>query len=45
LFDAVGQPLSPSFACGRGGRLYRYDIAMALQVGANASSIPVSPMR
>ena len=34
LFDAVGQPLSPSFAYGRGRRLYRYYIAMALQVGA-----------
>jgi len=37
LFDALGQPMSPTFAYGRGGALYRYYIAMALQVGAGAS--------
>ena len=35
LFDAAGQPLSPSFAYGRKGRLYRYYIGMELQVGAD----------
>jgi DNA invertase Pin-like site-specific DNA recombinase len=33
LFDAISQPMSPSFAYGKGGMLYRYYIAMALQVG------------
>jgi DNA invertase Pin-like site-specific DNA recombinase len=33
LFDANSQPMSPSFAYGKGGMLYRYYIAMALQVG------------
>jgi len=37
IFDAVGQPMSPSFAYGKGGRLYRYYIAMALQTGANVA--------
>jgi site-specific DNA recombinase len=35
IFDAFGQPMSPSFAYGKSGRLYRYYIAMALQTGAN----------
>jgi DNA invertase Pin-like site-specific DNA recombinase len=33
LFDADGGAMSPSFGYGRGGRLYRYYIAMGLQVG------------
>jgi site-specific DNA recombinase len=33
LFDAAGEPMSPSFSYGRGGRLYRYYIALALQTG------------
>jgi len=33
LFDSSGEPMSPSFAYGRRGRLYRYYIAGALQVG------------
>jgi DNA invertase Pin-like site-specific DNA recombinase len=37
LFDADGEPMSPSFSYGRGGRLYRYYIAMALQVGRRPS--------
>jgi hypothetical protein len=35
IFDGVGQAMSPSFAYGKGGKLYRYYIAMALQTGAN----------
>lgn len=38
LYDATGRPMSPSFAYGKGGRLYRYYISMDLQVGA-----PVAP--
>ncbi len=34
LVDAAGKPMSPSFAYGRGGQLYRYYISMDLQVGA-----------
>ena len=33
LFDADGEPMSPSFSYGKSGRLYRYYIAMALQRG------------
>ena len=33
LYGADGQAMSPSFAYGRGGKLYRYYIAMDLQVG------------
>lgn len=38
LFDANGQPMSPSFAYGKSGKLYRYYIAMALQVGVTPQS-------
>ncbi len=38
VFDAHGDPMSPSFSYGRGGRLYRYYIAMALQRGGRPSS-------
>ncbi|WP_419252638.1 recombinase family protein [Caulobacter sp. ErkDOM-YI] len=33
LFDGLGQPMSPSFAYGKAGKLHRYYIAMALQRG------------
>lgn len=33
LYDASNEPMGPSFAYGRGGRLYRYYIASALQTG------------
>ena len=35
IFDGVGQPMSPSSAYGKGGKHYRYYIAMALQTGAS----------
>jgi site-specific DNA recombinase len=38
LFDADGRPMSPSFAYGQAGKLYRYYIAMALQCGGRPSS-------
>jgi site-specific DNA recombinase len=38
VFDAEGEAMSPSFACGRNGRLYRYYISMSLQVGRRPSS-------
>ena len=34
IFDGVGQPMSPSFAYGKGDKLYRYYIALDLQKGA-----------
>lgn len=33
IFDSLGRPLSPSFAYGKGGRLYRYYIGMDMQTG------------
>jgi DNA invertase Pin-like site-specific DNA recombinase len=38
IFDADGQPMSPSFSYGQGGKLYRYYIAIALQRGGRPSS-------
>ena len=34
LFDADGQPMSPTFSYGRGGKLYRYYVSAPLQQGA-----------
>ena len=34
LFDADGWPMSPTFSCGRGGKLYRYYVSAPLQQGA-----------
>lgn len=34
IFDADDQPMSPTFAYGRNGRLYRYYVSAALQQGA-----------
>jgi len=33
LFDGDGQPMSPAFAYGRGGKLYRYYVSAPLQQG------------
>jgi site-specific DNA recombinase len=33
LFDADGQPMSPSFGYGRGGKIYRYYVSAPLQQG------------
>jgi DNA invertase Pin-like site-specific DNA recombinase len=33
LFDADGQPMSPTFAHGRGGKVYRYYVSAPLQQG------------
>jgi site-specific DNA recombinase len=38
VFDALGVPMSPSFAYGRGGRIYRYYISMDLQVGRSVAN-------
>jgi DNA invertase Pin-like site-specific DNA recombinase len=34
LFDAAGEPMSPAFSRGRGGRVYRYYVSAPLQQGA-----------
>ncbi len=36
VFDAQGEPMGPSFAYGRHGRVYRYYISAALQAGGSA---------
>jgi len=33
IFDAVGEPMSPAFSYGRGGRVYRYYVSTSLQKG------------
>jgi site-specific DNA recombinase len=33
IFDADGEPMSPAFSYGRGGRLYRYYVSAPLQQG------------
>ena len=48
IFDGDGQPMCPTFAYGRGGRLYRYYVAAPLQQGRsqNLKSVtPVNPRR
>ncbi|WP_057883337.1 recombinase family protein [Tsuneonella troitsensis] len=37
LFDAAGEPMSPTFSQGRGGRVYRYYVSASLQQGAAPS--------
>jgi len=38
VFDAAGDPMSPSFGYGRGGKLYRYYVSAPLQQGRSAST-------
>lgn len=33
LFDAAGEPMSPTFSCGRSGKSYRYYVSASLQQG------------
>lgn len=37
IFDAEGEPMSPTFSYGRGGRVYRYYVSASLQQGERAS--------
>ena len=42
LFDAAGEPMSPAFSRGKGGRAYRYYVSTSVQqgsVGTNDSSV------
>lgn len=45
IFDGDGQPMSPTFAYGRGGKLYRYYVSVALQRGGKKSSTDTLPRR
>ena len=40
IFDADDQPMSPSFAYGRGGRFYRYYVSAPLQQGRRVQTRP-----
>ncbi|MCB1388951.1 MAG: recombinase family protein [Rhodobacteraceae bacterium] len=37
IFDCDGQPMTPTFAYGRGGKLYRYHVSAPLHTGQPAS--------
>jgi hypothetical protein len=45
LFDTDGQPMSPTFAYGRGGKLYRYYVSASLQRGAKRDQQDNAPRR
>jgi len=45
IFDADGHPMSPTFAYGRGGRIYRYYVSAPLQQGGRASPADEIPRR
>ncbi|MFC3085394.1 recombinase family protein [Tabrizicola soli] len=45
IFDADGHPMSPTFAYGKGGRLYRYYVSAPLQQGARRSAGDTGPRR
>jgi DNA invertase Pin-like site-specific DNA recombinase len=40
IFDADGQPMTPTFAYGRGGRIYRYYVSAPLQLGRPMATSP-----
>ncbi|MAZ04631.1 MAG: hypothetical protein CMN56_15970 [Sneathiella sp.] len=45
LFDTDGQSMSPTFAYGRGGKLYRYYVSASLQRGAKRDQQDNAPRR
>ncbi|WP_339635852.1 recombinase family protein [uncultured Sneathiella sp.] len=45
IFDTDGQPMSPTFAYGRGGKLYRYYVSASLQRGAKRDQQDDAPRR
>ncbi|WP_347309958.1 recombinase family protein [Defluviimonas sp. SAOS-178_SWC] len=45
IFDADGDPMSPTFACGRSGRLYRYYVSAPLQHGVRRRTNDAAPRR
>ena len=40
LFDEAGEPMTPTFSVGRGGKRYRYYVSASLQRGELADSCP-----
>jgi site-specific DNA recombinase len=45
IFDADGHPMSPTFAYGKGGKLYRYYVSAPLQQGGRRSAEDTTPRR
>ncbi len=45
IFDTDGQPMSPTFSYGRGGKLYRYYVSASLQRGATRDQEDSAPRR
>jgi DNA invertase Pin-like site-specific DNA recombinase len=45
IFDADDQPMSPTFAYGKGGRLYRYYVSVPLQRGGKPTPGDTMPRR
>ena len=45
IVDAEGQPMSPTFAYGKGGKLYRYYVSASLQQGLRHSPGDTAPRR
>ena len=45
LFDTDGQPMSPTFAYGRRGKLYRYYVSASLQRGVKSDQQDNTPRR
>jgi site-specific DNA recombinase len=45
IFDAEGNAMSPTFAYGKGGKLYRYYVSAPLQQGARRSAGDTVPRR
>jgi site-specific DNA recombinase len=45
IFDGDGEPMSPAFAYGRGGKLYRYYVSAHLQRGGKKTPIDMLPRR
>mgnify|MGYP003145585556 CR=1 FL=1 len=45
IFDTDEQPMSPTFAYGRGGKLYRYYVSASLQRGEKRDQLDNTPRR
>jgi hypothetical protein len=45
IFDADGHPMSPTFAYGKGGKLYRYYVSAPLQQGGRRDAKDSTPRR
>jgi site-specific DNA recombinase len=45
IYDGDGEPMTPAFAYGRGGKLYRYYVSVSLQQGARQCTDDALPRR